>query len=342
MLHALLATSSPPAPLRLFVSSAISSERYQSLSVFAEALAYYEASGRHQLIQSAYRRWATTRAEGVSSAAIPLRPEPEQEKKPVSSRNATARRLPRWAVATAAVAVVFAGGTGAWLAAGARPLSIPSVSFSVPAPIQEALRRLGVTAPGEVATAGPDTSDAASPRVAKPKGSTPRARVRDADPNPTTVSELTDTAAASDPVTTAADGLTSTPGIVNDPAARGTAGSPGAVAFDETRGTPDNVETVADSIVYSGAFPEVVPPVMTTRQIAAPQALTPGIEAPNTIELVVDQSGRVERVRLISRPSPMLAMMLLSAAKTWKFTPALNDGRPVKYRLQLDVVMTQP
>jgi hypothetical protein len=34
--------------------------------------------------------------------------------------------------------------------------------------------------------------------------------------------------------------------------------------------------------------------------------------------------------------------MLLSAAKTWKFTPALNDGRPVKYRLQLDVVMTQP
>jgi len=35
-------------------------------------------------------------------------------------------------------------------------------------------------------------------------------------------------------------------------------------------------------------------------------------------------------------------LMLLSAAKTWTFRPALRDGRPVKFRLRITVPSTNP
>ena len=56
-LQSLLTTSSPPLPLRLFVTSAVSSERYASVGLFADALSYYATtSGRTQLIQALYKR----------------------------------------------------------------------------------------------------------------------------------------------------------------------------------------------------------------------------------------------------------------------------------------------
>ena len=55
----------------------------------------------------------------------------------------------------------------------------------------------------------------------------------------------------------------------------------------------------------------------------------------NTIELIVSETGSVERVRLLSTPKRMPDMMLLSNAKTWTFNPALKDGRPVRSRLVL-------
>jgi outer membrane biosynthesis protein TonB len=56
---------------------------------------------------------------------------------------------------------------------------------------------------------------------------------------------------------------------------------------------------------------------------------------PNSMELIVSESGSVERVRLLTPPQRMPDMMVLSRAKVWKFAPALKDGRPVRYRLVL-------
>jgi hypothetical protein len=36
----------------------------------------------------------------------------------------------------------------------------------------------------------------------------------------------------------------------------------------------------------------------------------------------------------------MADMMLLSGAKNWEFDPALKDGQPVKYRLELSWAAT--
>jgi hypothetical protein len=52
------------------------------------------------------------------------------------------------------------------------------------------------------------------------------------------------------------------------------------------------------------------------------------------MELIISKQCRVEEVRLISPPQRMTDMLLLSGAKTWKFVPALKDGKPVRYRTQ--------
>jgi len=40
----------------------------------------------------------------------------------------------------------------------------------------------------------------------------------------------------------------------------------------------------------------------------------------------------VQQVKLAAPPKRMTDMLLLSGAKTWRFTPALKDGQPVRYR----------
>ena len=106
-------------------------------------------------------------------------------------------------------------------------------------------------------------------------------------------------------------------------------------------GPPANVVPSGDvdvmretSRIYSSADPDVTPPEIRNPQLPPP--LLSGVHAEvNTIELIVTEDGTVDRVRLVSAPRRMSDMMLLSGAKTWRFEPALRDGRPVKYRLLL-------
>ena len=69
-------------------------------------------------------------------------------------------------------------------------------------------------------------------------------------------------------------------------------------------------------------------------------------EGLSTLELLVNESGEVESVRLQGRPAhlgeALQATVNLSAAKTWRFAPAVKDGRPVKYRKLVQVWLTAP
>jgi hypothetical protein len=60
----------------------------------------------------------------------------------------------------------------------------------------------------------------------------------------------------------------------------------------------------------------------------------------NRMELLIGDDGMVERVKLIAGPVRWPDIMLLSSAKTWRFQPALKDGRSVRYRLVLDWTVT--
>ena len=56
-------------------------------------------------------------------------------------------------------------------------------------------------------------------------------------------------------------------------------------------------------------------------------------------DLVIDEAGSVERVTLISPTRQYREWMLLAAAKAWKFQPAKRDGRPVKYKLRVPIIL---
>jgi len=100
-------------------------------------------------------------------------------------------------------------------------------------------------------------------------------------------------------------------------------------------GDPVSVGTVsgdARSTVYSRDDLDVRPAMLLRPVLPA----TPPPDVPpdqiGTLELVVDEYGDVEHVRLLSPANRFHERMLVSHAKTWKFRPAIRDGQPVKYR----------
>ena len=93
------------------------------------------------------------------------------------------------------------------------------------------------------------------------------------------------------------------------------------------------VPAVDPSIVYSQTDQTVEPPRLLSRPLT--RRLPSGGSDAATVEVVISPDGGVERVRLTSRPRRLVDVMELSAAKAWQFDPALKDGQPVRYRVEL-------
>src|SRR6185436_6154792 len=113
----------------------------------------------------------------------------------------------------------------------------------------------------------------------------------------------------------------------------------------ETYSFPGGAEPVGATI-YSASDRDVTPPLATYPRL--PAAPPDGIPAAavSTLELLVNETGEVESVRLRGEPAQLadalLATMNLSAAKTWRFAPAVKEGRPVRYRKVVQVWRTAP
>jgi len=56
-----------------------------------------------------------------------------------------------------------------------------------------------------------------------------------------------------------------------------------------------------------------------------------------TLELVVNERGSVDQVRLVSATSRLNEKMLIAAAKAWLFDPARRDGLPVRYVVRIQI-----
>ena len=87
-----------------------------------------------------------------------------------------------------------------------------------------------------------------------------------------------------------------------------------------------------DTTVYSEADRDVRPPAVLSSELPRP-TFSEWTTRTNVMELIVSETGAVERARLLEAPQRMPDMMLLSRAKLWKFAPAIKDGHPVRYRL---------
>lgn len=89
--------------------------------------------------------------------------------------------------------------------------------------------------------------------------------------------------------------------------------------------------------IYSRTDLDVDPAVLVRPQMpSVPDGLAPQ-EEPSEFDLLIDQSGRVEQVRLVSPTNRFNDRFLVSAAKAWQFQPASRDGQPVRYRLRVRI-----
>jgi hypothetical protein len=99
-----------------------------------------------------------------------------------------------------------------------------------------------------------------------------------------------------------------------------------AIIDEEREEAPRRIDTG----VYSSQDREVEPPALTHPQLPSP--LPEADRASGSyLELLVNEHGLVERVRLRSPHSTLHERMLVSAAKAWRFRPAMKDGQPVKF-----------
>ncbi len=94
---------------------------------------------------------------------------------------------------------------------------------------------------------------------------------------------------------------------------------------------------------FSASDPDVVPPVPDSSQQLWRMPASTRRSDLVTIEIVVDERGAVQSVKATHFPDSLAdtaaLMMSLSAVKSWHFSPALKDGRPVKFRQMLSLTM---
>ena len=315
-LHALLSGNDVPVALRLFVSQATAPETYASLQEFAAGLAYYGKPGRADLIQAVYRRYAAAH-NGRTHHPAPttvraVEPEPIRNTEPARRTSSTGSRWrpPSWVVPV--VLTVVALGVGVWVLSKAEFGSAQTVAAGGQAgsPAAVAESPAGAVSSGEP-SARPANGDRRSATAAKA---------------PIEVTSVPRQSAVT------ARGRVEVVALPSAPVATGAQELEPSAAVPSLSSTTPFVAAETDR-VYSGDDSDVQPPTMRYPQLPAPLMMSSSrSERVNRMEILVATDGSVERVRLVGIPARMPDMMLLSGAKLWRFSPALKDGEPVRYR----------
>jgi hypothetical protein len=60
------------------------------------------------------------------------------------------------------------------------------------------------------------------------------------------------------------------------------------------------------------------------------------------LELMIDETGKVEEAKFLSPIHPVYDGMVTSSAKGWKYQPATADGKPIKYRKTIRIAVQAP
>ena len=325
MLQALLTRADPPVQLRLLIA-----QPQESVRAFSEALAFFERPDRIAILQALYNR---------ASAALPL-PDPDTltvssaamrpplgDDEPSGDRTSAPRRRLLYAAGVVTLilalgaALVFAGRTD-----GASPIARASgLKTRVSDGLTDVTRAVGsaVSSIGERVGLAGAAADAPTPvEVAKP-------------PVPAVApsrSKNSERSSAKSEVPTLQRGALSAFDL--DQSIKAT--MPQAAPLDAPPSVQDVQVIIAsepqEEAIYSINSPGVSAPVGLRPQL--PKELPAGVrpEDLTRIELVILPDGTVDSVKLIGQPRNVHEVMLLSAAKSWQFHPALKDGTPVRYR----------
>lgn len=314
-----------PVPLRLALSQAHSSPPfYASLSEFSRALEYFERPNRGAIIQAAYRRWEQLEPERSKSKLE--KPDTEESKRELPKRQPARAALPRRALLIAsAVGVVLALGiTGVLIVTnvievGGSPTAADPLRSAGTAAV-EAVSSIASKVSGRI---NPPATPS-SPDISKPSAPAVTAAIRTEFRTPVT------------PVTP----VVSVARIVETPDL-GRAEKTRVVAIDEqpavtaaAAAKPVAIDRAISFAIYSEVDVDVVPPVAVYPQFPSPSE--PKRQDAAIFDIVINRAGHVESVKFRRAPASiadaMVLTMSLSAAKAWRFQPAIRDGQAVRYR----------
>ena len=330
-----------PVPLRLAISQAMSSPpHYASIRSFSEALSYFERPDRSAIIRGVYERW-----EGNAGSRTPAQPrhdparkgqspaeEPPRQQRPAQTAPRAARR---WLVVAGSVALAMTFGVVAALWA---PRSDNQTVDGVAAS----------SAPNSDGSSDAAAANPAAPGVARPATTSrapapPAATAPDADPQTPIQRAQLESAVVLQP--TAAPSLRSP--ASTDPVSldvRQPLGSQPSSVSSQMAPSITLVELAQDSRIYSSLDTDVAAPVAAYPQSPTVSTVFHDDEM-LTFDLVIDESGKVESVKLRRAPSSIRSALMLtmsmSVAKAWRFQPATRNGRSVKYRQAISVPAPQ-
>jgi hypothetical protein len=345
MLDLLLEGVPVPDQLRALVSrNATDRAEFQKVGDFSQALSFFARPGRRSEIQALAERANAaserTRADEELRRLQAKALEAERSAAPEQKKDQPQRRIPPLVVVaalTAGVLLISAGGVlyfraktqradqsdthpadsrekptdssartaspGAGVAAEKAPAQPVSLLSRLSSAVRTAASAFGRSAPSEVVPPPP-------PAPAKMNAARRRSRK---------------------PAATAAGS--------GDGAASLTKDEP-VVIITELGGyalEPTAPDLLVDNTVgiYSRTDAEVKAPVMVRPVLpTAPPTDVPADQL-GTLELLVDERGNVEHVRLVSPFNRHQERMIVANAKAWKFRPATRGGRPVKYQSRI-------
>ena len=333
-LHALLATADIPVPLRLFVTQANAPETHESLQSFADGLAYFGRPGRDELIRAIYERYRTSAPAAASSPGRPATPPPLPHT-PRADQTPERHRTPAppWLIPAAAVLAIVSLGAVIWFGVlGGSSSAASAVTQAKAAMGTVATALQGTPKPATSTTVSADKAPAGSPDKARPSLRSQQSSAQVTRVPPRNVAASPKNLGDGSFATPSVESLLAAQRPSQAPPPESTA--PAALPITVAREYVVAPRESAATTIYSPADADVQPPVMMYPSL--PPAVFVNKDADvvvvNRMELVVAADGSVERVRLLNGPTRMPDMMLLSGAKLWKFTPAVKDGVPVRYR----------
>jgi len=112
------------------------------------------------------------------------------------------------------------------------------------------------------------------------------------------------------------------------------------VASDPTPASPPAPTRTRTARAYSSADDDVEPPVPLRQQMPAEPRTGNREQGASELELVIDEQGLVQRVRLDSAAPSLNDRMIVAAAKAWRFRPATRHGQAVPYVLRVPLTLT--
>jgi TonB family protein len=94
----------------------------------------------------------------------------------------------------------------------------------------------------------------------------------------------------------------------------------------------------APARIYVADDPTVVPPLAINQGLPSFRGMTP-IQRVGRIEVIIDETGAVESAVMNVSVTAAYDKVALAAARQWRYTPAMVNGRPVKFRKVVQITV---